>query len=235
MKSLIRIVSLLSLILLFATCDHSQTLRSSTSQGSVSNGSLHRAARFPKHQGNVKYFSWTSYYLLGRSHMNDRVYRTLLASYAAMAVKYPGYTYRLMECSRKHGGKMWPHRTHQNGLSIDFMTPLKRKGTPTHRRSRTGILHYAMQFHKDGTLKGNKHISIDYAHMGEHLLSLDDAARAQGLKITKVIFKIELQPGLFRTSAGKELKRRGIYFVRALPKLIDNIHDDHYHVDFAIR
>ena len=68
--------------------------------------------------------------------------------------------------------------------------------------------------------------------MAKHILALDKAARKEGLKIKKVIFKIELQNALFKTSSGKKLKQRGIYFVKVLPKLIDNLHDEHYHIDF---
>jgi len=31
----------------------------------------------------------------------------------------------------------------------------------------------------------------------------------------------------------KSKKCRKIYFARKLPKIVDNLHDDHYHVDFG--
>ena len=78
-------------------------------------------------------------------------------------------------------------------------------------------------------------VMIDYETMAKHILALDTAARKEGMRIKKVIFKINLQPGLFKTKSDREIKRRGIYFVRALSKTIDHVHDDHYHVDFGSR
>ena len=80
----------------------------------------------------------------------------------------------------------------------------------------------------------NKKVSVDFETMGKHIIALDNAARKNGLAISKVILKINLKDDFYCTKSGKEVKRRGIYFARNLSKAIDMVHDDHYHVDFKI-
>lgn len=70
--------------------------------------------------------------------------------------------------------------------------------------------------------------------MADHILILQKNARKYGLKIKKVIFKIDLKDELFATQYGKELKREGIYFAHNLTPLLNKLHDDHYHVDFEL-
>jgi penicillin-insensitive murein endopeptidase len=54
------------------------------------------------------------------------------------------------------------------------------------------------------------------------------------VKIKKVIFKINLKDNLFKSKIGKKLKKSGIYFVKYLTPMVDNVHDDHYHIDFEL-
>ena len=49
-----------------------------------------------------------------------------------------------------------------------------------------------------------------------------------------MILKINIKDDFFKTKSGKEVKRRGIYFAQKLPGNVDNMHDDHYHIDFKI-
>ncbi len=190
----------------------------SISKGEVNKGAIENAYQLPRKGENFKYFSVFSYYVLGRAYVNSAVYHTVLESYAEMHKSHPEKYFRIMECSRKHGGNMRPHRTHQNGLSIDFMTPLmKRNG---------------MNFDNKGCLKLDKKVSVDFDVMAQHILELDKAARKQGYKISKVIFKLEMKDALFATENGKKLQAKGIYFAQRLSPIINKLHDDHYHVDF---
>ena len=138
-----------------------------------------------------------------------------------------------MECSKRKGSKMWPHRTHQNGTSIDFGVPLTKNGRPYHFDQHFGIFHYLMAFNENGRNKLRKKVTIDFETLAQHILELDKQARKRGLYVKKVILKINLKDDLFQTESGKLLKQKGIYFAQALPKTIDNVHDDHYHVDFG--
>jgi penicillin-insensitive murein endopeptidase len=80
----------------------------------------------------------------------------------------------------------------------------------------------------------DKEVSIDFETIAKHIIALDNAARKNGLAISKVILKIDLKDELFNTKSGKELHQRGIYFARNLSKTLNMFHDDHYHVDFKV-
>ena len=126
------------------------------------------------------------------------------------------------------------HYTHQNGLSIDFMTPLTQNGKPTRTYDGIGLLRYQLLFDADGKLNCNKNTEIDFETVAKHIIALDNAARKHGLAIQKVILKIDLKDNLFKTSSGQELMRRGIYFAHALPPGINSVHGNHYHVNFKV-
>jgi penicillin-insensitive murein DD-endopeptidase len=205
----------------------------STSKGTVGKGSLVNGVKVPHDYRNFSYFSNLSYYILGRCYVNAKVYNALLDTYETLEKKYPVERFMVMECSQKHGGKMVPHFTHQNGLSVDFMTPLKDKtGKQTTKYDHLGESHYNLDFDENGVLTKDKNVSIDFNVMAAHILAVDDAAKKNGLKISKVILKLNLKDNLFATKGGKEILRRKIYFAMKLTKKVNEVHDDHYHVDF---
>jgi penicillin-insensitive murein DD-endopeptidase len=195
-------------------------------------GSIKNSYRFPRKGNNFRYFSKLSYYIMGNAYVNSKVHTSVLQTYEELDQKYPEKNFRLMECSKKKGGKMITHRTHQNGLSIDFMTPLLKKNKNQKHYDGLGFLRYTLDFNKHG--RRNKKVAIDFNTMAEHLLLLDKNARKNGLKIKKVIFKIDLKDELFNTEYGKKLKAKGIYFAQNLTPILNKVHDDHYHVDFEI-
>jgi penicillin-insensitive murein endopeptidase len=205
----------------------------SISKGTVGSGSLDNAWLLPWSGPNFRYYSPLSYFMLDRAYVHDQVYATVVQAYAELEARTPDRQYRIMEAARKRGGQLWPHRTHQTGMSVDFMVPKQRKGQPFRWLDRLGIWHYLLGF--DGSGKWSDNVSIDFEAMGQHLLALDDAARENGLRIKKVILKINLKDDFFATPSGRKVKARGIYFAQALSPYVDNLHDDHYHVDFAHR
>jgi len=209
--------------------EHRQTARSE-SIGSVSNGELKNGYLVPFSGTNFRYFDTTSY-LSGRAFVNQAVYKTLLDSYKSLENETEVF-FGLMECSNEHGGKIWPHRTHQNGLSCDFMSPMLKNGIATTDLNNLGADHYFMDFDKNGVYKPDGSYTIDFNTIAQHLLALNRSAAKFGLRIEKVILKIELKDDLFATKYGKELKKSGIYFATSLSHLINELHDDHYHVDF---
>ena len=71
--------------------------------------------------------------------------------------------------------------------------------------------------------------------MGKHILALEKAANKHNMFIKKVLLKINLKDDFFKTKSGKKVNSKGIYFAKYLPKLIDDAHDDHYHIDFAFK
>jgi len=205
----------------------------SISTGSVSNGKPKNGRKFAYKTTTYKYFSPLSYSILNRAWVHSEVLATVSESYLKIKESYPSKKFLLMECSRKKGGRPRPHQTHQNGTSIDFGTPLLKKGMPYHFHHYYGIFHYTMRFNSKGKLKSNKKIEIDFEAMATHILLLDKEARKRGLYVKKVILKTDLIDDLFDTPTGKLVKRKGIYFPKKLPKTINNLHDDHYHVDFG--
>jgi len=138
----------------------------------------------------------------------------------------------LMELSNKEGGKIFPHRTHQNGLSVDFMMPMLKNDVPYIGLDTLGADHYWLSFNDQGEYSEDKTIVVDFELIAEHILQLEKNARINGLKISKVIIKVEYKDELFAGKAGQKLKNSGIYVVQNLSKLINDIHDDHYHIDF---
>jgi penicillin-insensitive murein DD-endopeptidase len=202
--------------------------------GTPGNGSLKNAYQIKYKTNNSRYFSFTSFYLVGTGFVHSKLYQTLLDSYNECETTCPGIKFRTMECSLKKGGKTLIHRTHRNGLSIDFMVPKVKNEKQVKTYDRIGLLHYLLNFDSNGRLKMNKMVSIDFETMGKHIIALDNAARKNGLAISKVILNIDLKDDFYSTKSGKEVKRRGIYFARNLSKTIDMVHDDHYHVDFKI-
>ncbi len=233
-----KLVLLLLGLLLFAACVPQffySNSGQSTSHGSTGNGRLENAYLMDYRLDNAKYFSLSSYYLLGNGYVNSRVYHTLLEAYQSLSISCPDRQFYYMECSSKKGGKQLIHRTHQNGLSVDFMVPKIRHQEPSTFYDHLGVWHYLLQFDEKGRLNFQTSVQIDFETMGKHLIALDDAARNHGLRIKKVILKINLKDDFFKTESGKEIKRRGIYFAQALSPVVDKLHDDHYHVDFALR
>ncbi len=205
----------------------------STSKGTVRKGELINGRRFPKKGDNFKYFSKFTYFLNGRAWVHQNVLDISLEAYQKCKTIMPNRKFMVMECSHKYGGKMWPHRTHQNGTSIDFASPLKRNNKPYHGDQWRGIWHYAMNFDEQGRFKMNKKISIDFESMAKHILALETAARKRKMYIKKVLLKINLKDDFYKTPSGKLVKQKRIYFAKYLPPLIDNQHDDHYHIDFG--
>jgi len=203
----------------------------SKSTGTVSDGKLENGKLVPFYGANFEYFDTTSYFER-RAYLNDKVLETVLATYTEFEILVPGRRFYIMECSNEKGGKMFPHHTHQNGLSIDFMSPLLKDGKPHTDLDTLGIDHYWMKFNESGIYSEDATVSLDFNLIAHHILILESTARKYGLKIAKVIFKLELKDELFATEFGKKLAATSIYFAKSLPDQINELHDDHYHVDF---
>ena len=206
----------------------------SQSTGNVGNGKLINGRIVPFKGVNFHYFDTTSY-LKNRCFVHEKVLNTILGAYVALETTAPGIQFGLMECSRENGGKIRPHLTHQNGLSVDFMTPLLKDGKQCTDYDYTGAPHYFMEFDADGIYKRDQSVSIDFETMALHLLTLIEMAGKNGLALEKVILKLDLKDNLFATPSGKKLKASGVYFAQQLTPIINRLHDDHFHVDFQLR
>lgn len=204
----------------------------STSLGSVSNGSIENAALMPFYGKNFQYFDINSY-LKGRAFTHSTTKEIILNTYSRLNKELPERFFYLMELSHEHGGKIAPHRTHQNGTSVDFMMPKTSNGKIFYGLDTIGIDHYLLDFNNSGICNSDPEVSVDFNLIARHILYLDEEARKLGYKISKVIIKLEYKDDLYQTEYGKKIKERNIYFARNLSPLINKLHDDHFHVDFA--
>lgn len=204
----------------------------SVSKGLVSNGSLINGKLLPYSGSNYQYFADNSY-LMGRAFVHSSVKKILIDSYAVMEMINPNHRFYIMETSNKNGGKLDPHKTHQNGLSVDFMMPLLKEGKEYVGLDTIGTAHYFLNFDDKGNYSEDSSIQINFEIVAKHILELDEKARENGMRIEKVIIKLELKDELYTSKYGDALKTSGIYIVKSLTPVINQLHDEHYHVDFG--
>ena len=200
----------------------------STCYGTTSNGRLEAGLQLPKSGSNYEGYS-TLARLLGRTYVHSTVMRIILNAYQNLETEQPNKQFKYAETGFRQGGKFKPHKTHQNGLSVDFMVPvLNADGQsvhlPTHPFNKFG---YNIEFDKKGNY--NK-LKIDFDALAAHIVQLHKEAKKQGHDLWRVIFDPELQPQLFKTKYADYLKGNVVFsrkrsWVR---------HDEHYHVDFLI-
>ncbi|TGG92978.1 replication initiation protein [Natronospirillum operosum] len=199
----------------------------STSIGPVNDGRLIHGKRLPSSGPNFQTYSRLGS-TLGRTAVHSRVRDAMLAAYAELEQGTPGVQYVYGETGWPWGGRFRPHRTHQNGLSVDFMVPVTHNGEPialpTSPFNKFG---YALQFDSNGR-SGN--LQVDFDSMAAHLDVMDRVAREHGLRIDLVVFAPDLQERLFESDPGSTLQSRLRFNVN--PSWVR--HDDHYHVDFAM-
>lgn len=206
--------------------------RDSVCRGTAAAGRLEHSVQFPARGFNFRAYSRAGV-ALGRTHAHARVVRASLDAYAALAQQAPEVVYVYGESGRAQGGPFSPHRTHQNGTSVDFMVPVRdRDGRsvplPGNAANRFG---YDLEFDAEGRWRAGTpdELRIDFEAVAAHLRALSRSARAQGAPVSRVIFAPEYLPRLFATRHGPEL-RRSLRFVRGQ---VWWRHDEHYHVDFA--
>jgi penicillin-insensitive murein endopeptidase len=164
---------------------------------------------------------------LGRTYLHSAVHAVVLDAYGSLVASLPSRVFVYGETGFVRGGEFSPHRTHQNGLSVDFMVPIidsdgQPAELPTTIANRYG---YDIDFDRHGKADD---LSIDFDAMAAHLLALAESAQARKVPIARVIFAPDLQPHLRRTALWARI--RDLPF-SSRPSWVR--HDDHYHVDFA--
>ncbi len=204
----------------------------SESIGSVRDGKLKNGYLIPYKGNNFHYFSWFSYYILDNAYVHSDVYATLMDAYKTCETTCPAKEFTVMECTRKNGGRMLIHWTHQNGVSVDFMTPKLKGNDQDVWPNKAGLFHYLFSFNTDGEFGFGHKTHIDFETMAKHLLAIDEAAKQHGLHIRKILFHTDLHDNLFSTPSGQLLQQKDIGFIPHLSNLVNNFHDDHYHIDF---
>lgn len=196
--------------------------------GTTSAGRLENGVKLPSRGSNFVSYSSVAEFA-GRTYVHSGVKSIIVGAYQILENEQPSKVFKYAETGFKNGGQFRPHKTHQNGLSVDFMTPVvnsagKSVHLPTHSKNRWG---YDIEFNQRGTYQG---LSIDYHAMAAHIVALHQQAKQTGYDIWRVIFDPTLQPHLFTTQYGEYLKKN----IKFSKKRSWVRHDEHYHVDFLI-
>ncbi|MDH5785861.1 MAG: penicillin-insensitive murein endopeptidase [Chromatiales bacterium] len=200
----------------------------STCYGSTSNGKLKNGVQLPAEGENFVGYSGLAA-SLGRTYLHSTARDIVVDAYQQLQKELPDKVFKYAETGFAEGGPFKPHKTHQNGLSIDFMVPvLNKKGEsvhlPTHPFNKFG---YNIEF--DGVGKFEEY-TIDYEALAAHIVALHKAAEKHQATVWRVIFDPKLQPYLLKTSHAEYIKKR----VNLSKKPSWVRHDEHIHVDFTI-
>jgi penicillin-insensitive murein endopeptidase len=217
-------------VLLFLCCSFSafSNATESVCYGSTKNGRVENAVKLPASGNNfVSYSSVAA--MLGRTYVHSTVRDIITSAYHQLEKELPNKQFKYAETGFAKGGKFNPHKTHQNGLSVDFMVPVinaekQSVHLPTHLLNRWG---YDIEFDNKGRYE-NYH--IDFEAMAAHLVFLDKQAKAHQVRLWRVLFDPQLSPGLLATKYGDYIKEN----IKLSKKRSWVRHDEHYHVDFDI-
>ncbi len=204
------------------------TSAASTCFGRVSEGRIEGAVALPRSGKNFDAYSGLGV-TLGRTYVHEQVRAIVKDAYSRTQKAMPDKTFIYGETGWEKGGRFRPHRTHQNGTSVDFMVPVldaqgKSVPLPGNAANKFG---YDLEFDDQGRYEN---LTIDFAAIAEHLYQLSQAAKAHGSDLALVIFEHDWLPKLYATPRGAYLQKQ-VRFMQGKPWIR---HDEHYHVDFAI-
>lgn len=216
---------LLPMLALFASVVFAEE---STCFGTTSKGRLENGVELPSSGNNFEGYSSIAR-LAGRTYVHSQVKEIILAAYKDLESNQPGKVYKYAETGYKEGGQFKPHKTHRNGLSVDFMVPvLDKTGAsvhlPTNPFNKFG---YNIEFDSNGRYED---LTIDYEALAAHIVALHKESQNRGYDLWRVIFAPELQPNLFKTQYSEYLSEN----IEFSKKRSWVRHDEHYHVDFEI-
>jgi len=226
---LLFVILLIYLIVPILGCTTQTYSSESVCYGTTKKGRLESGVQLPSDGKNFVSYSGIAE-MAGRTYVHSKVHKAVIKAYKKLEKVQPSKVYKFAETGFEEGGKFRPHKTHQNGLSIDFMVPVldqsgKSVHLPTHVFNKFG---YKIEFDKKGRYE---EYQIDYEALASHIVLLDQVTREQGIGLWRVIFDPKLQPFLLVTKYGGYLKKNILFskkrsWVR---------HDEHYHVDFKVK
>lgn len=218
--------SFIAITLLLAALSAAQA--ESTCYGTSANGRLEGAQQILESGPNFTPYSSLGV-AAGRTWAHSTVATTVAGAYKTLEASAPGTRYVYGESGWENGGRIRPHRTHQNGTAMDFMVPLLNHagGSVAIPAGITNKFGYGIEFDAQGRYE---ELRIDFEAIAEHLYALDAAAKANGIGISRVIFEKAYIPMLYKTRRGGWI-REHIPFMQGEPWIR---HDEHYHVDFDV-
>ena len=201
----------------------------SKSIGPTHDGKLINGKRLSTSGDNFITYSYLGS-LLGRNSVHSQVKKVVLDTYEDLHKKFPDKKFVYGETSWPSGGPLSPHKTHQNGLSVDFFVPVlnKRNESVPLPVSIFNKFGYNIEFDEQGKYE---EIVIDYEILAANLFFLRENCKINKIDICRVIFDPELQPYIFDTYYGRLIKD----IIQFSKKRSWVRHDEHYHVDFMIK
>ena len=220
-----RSVLLIVLVCLFAP----SFAKESTCYGTTKRGRIEDAVKLPDSGPNfVSYGNIPE--LAGRTYVHSKVRDVIVSAYESLEKEQPGKVFKYAETGTKLGGSFWPHKTHQNGLSVDLMVPvLDENGIsvrlPTNPLNEYG---YAIEFDEQGRYEGYR---IDFDALGALIVALHKSASRHGIGLWRVLFVPNLQPYLYKTAYGDYIRAN----ITIPSKRSWRPHDEHIHVDFVVK
>jgi penicillin-insensitive murein DD-endopeptidase len=167
---------------------------------------------------------------LGRQYVHSRVRDTLVDAFAALHAARPERTFVLGETGFEKGGPFRPHKSHQNGLSVDVFMPVRDRGgrvalMPTAPWQTFG---YGLEFDAKGDGDG---LSIDFPSLAELILELERQAPRHGLALDRIIVAPEYVDRVIGADKSEAMAQLGTRLQRR-PAWVR--HDEHVHVDFRV-
>ena len=199
----------------------------STCYGTPENGSLDNGVSLPLSGSNFSSYSYLGWQL-GRTHVHSKVHTVLLEAFGKLETSSPDKVFVYGETGWASGGRIRPHKTHRNGLSVDLMVPVVKSGKsvplPASALNRFG---YDLEFNDEGVLGEYR---IDWEALGAWLYELHRSAERNHTPIRRVIFEVPLQRHLFASTHGEYLKRN----ITFSTKKAWVRHDEHFHIDFSV-
>ena len=214
-------------LLVLSTNSYSES-EPSTCFGTTSNGRLENGHQLPTSGPNFESYSMVAH-LAGRTYVHSSVKSIIINSYKALEIEQPEKVFKYAETGFKSGGTFKPHKTHNNGLSVDFITPvINTEGASVHLPTTPfNKFGYDIEFDNKGRYES---YTIDYEALAAHIVALHKEAKSQGYDLWRVIFDPQLQPELYKTKSASYLKEN----VQFSTKRSWVRHDEHYHVDFLV-
>lgn len=225
MKSILTLIALLLLILQIPLHSYAESICYGTTQ----KGRLVNGEKLPISGNNFSTYSeigWTA----GRTFVHSKVKEILLSAYQNLEKSALGKVFVYAETGWEKGGSFKPHKTHQNGLSIDLMVPILESKTSKSVPLPTTVLNkwgYSIEFNSKGIYK---EYTIDFETLGELVYQIHAAATNRHVKVSRVIFDPAMITLLHASKRGAFIKLN----IMIPTKKSWVRHDEHIHIDFEI-
>ncbi len=222
-------ILILTLIILLSVQSANTEKTPSICYGTTKDGHLENGWQLPPSGKNFEVYSSLGV-ALDRNYVHSKVYEVIVKAYKALESSAPEKVFVYGESGFKGGGRFRPHKTHANGLSVDFFVPVVNQDgisvkLPINPLNKFG---YKIEFNQNAQFKD---LSIDFEAMAKHLVAIKQAADSKGAGIDVVIFDNSFQKKLFATPTGKKLPK----LMRFSVKKSWVRHDEHYHIDFEVK